>query len=85
MSATSETDTQQLANQALDKAYNAFLQQSHVDPMTEAFHDGWHAALRFVGLLAQTPGGDGCYCAHHPDDPAHTKDCYDLIKALTGS
>lgn len=23
-----------------------------------------------------TPGGDGCYCTHHPDDPAHGDHCY---------
>lgn len=23
-----------------------------------------------------TPGGDGCYCTHHPDDPAHGDWCY---------
>jgi hypothetical protein len=31
----------------------------------------------------KTPSGDGCYCTHHPDDPAHGKDCYDLFKALS--
>lgn len=50
----------------------------------EGFRAGWDAALGWVGRLIQTPGGDGCYCTHHPDDPAHTKDCYDLVKALTG-
>lgn len=65
-------------------AYNSFLKQSHLDPMGEAFADGWKAAFEYIGRLIQTPGGDGCYCAHHPDDPAHTKDCYDLMKALTG-
>ena len=49
-----------------------------------AFMKGWEACWREVGLMVQTPGGDGCYCAHHPDDPAHTKDCYDLFKALMG-
>lgn len=24
--------------------------------------------------------GDGHYCQHHPDDPAHGKDCYKLDK-----
>lgn len=24
--------------------------------------------------------GDGHYCTHRPDDPAHTKDCYDYDK-----
>lgn len=33
--------------------------------------------------MLQTPGGDGCFCAHHPDDPAHTATCYDLIDYLT--
>ena len=47
------------------------------------FLAGWNAALSFVGSLMETPGADGCFCAHHPDDPAHTKDCYDLIQALT--
>ncbi len=23
-----------------------------------------------------TAGGDGCYCTHHPDDPAHGDRCY---------
>jgi hypothetical protein len=50
----------------------------------EGFLAGWNAAMFQVGTLVQTPGGDGCYCAHHPDDPAHTGDCYDLFKALTG-
>ena len=49
-----------------------------------AFQAGWDSAMQTIGLVLQTPGGDGCYCAHHPDDPAHTKDCYDLMKALTG-
>jgi len=32
---------------------------------------------RLSGLVEEpTPGGDGCYCAHHPDDPAHTRTCY---------
>lgn len=48
------------------------------------FLAGWNAAVHNIGLLMQAHGGDGCYCVHHPDDPAHTKDCYDLIKALTG-
>lgn len=26
---------------------------------------------------APTAGGDGCYCTHHPDDPAHTAECYE--------
>jgi hypothetical protein len=50
----------------------------------EGFIAGWDAAMRQVALLVATPGGDGCYCAHHPDDPAHGDDCYDLMKALTG-
>lgn len=49
-----------------------------------AFCAGWDEAIRHLSLLLQTSGGDGCYCAHHPDDPAHTKDCYDFIPALTG-
>lgn len=49
-----------------------------------AFKAGWDSAIQKVAALLQTPGSDGCYCAHHPDDPAHTKDCYDLVKALTG-
>lgn len=48
----------------------------------EGFIAGWDAAIEQVGLLLQTRGGDGCYCTHHPDDPAHTQDCYDLFKAL---
>jgi hypothetical protein len=24
-----------------------------------------------------TLGGDGRYCTHHDDDPAHTKECYE--------
>lgn len=48
------------------------------------FLTGWNAAIHQVKLLAQTTGGDGCFCSHHPNDPAHTKDCYDLVKALTG-
>jgi hypothetical protein len=49
---------------------------------SEGFLAGWDAAMNQVALLMQTPGGDGCYCAHHPDDPAHGGDCYDLFKAL---
>lgn len=30
-----------------------------------------------------TPGGDGCYCTHHPDDPSHGPGCYDAT--LSGS
>lgn len=28
-------------------------------------------------LAFPTPGGDGCFCAHHPDDPAHGAWCYE--------
>jgi hypothetical protein len=56
----------------------------YVETCRTAFIHGWDAAMREVVLLVQTPGGDGCYCTHHPDDPAHGKDCYDLFKALTG-
>lgn len=48
-----------------------------------AFLAGWDAGVEEIGLMLQTPGGDGCYCTHHPDDPAHTQDCYDLIEYLT--
>lgn len=65
-------------------ALDRFLMKSHVEPITAAFEAGWDSALSYIRLLMQTPGGDGCFCAHHPDDPAHTKDCYDLIKTLTG-
>lgn len=27
-------------------------------------------------MYGATPGGDGCYCTHHPDDPAHGRECY---------
>jgi len=27
--------------------------------------------------FAPLPGGDGCFCTHHPDDPAHGSACYD--------
>lgn len=32
----------------------------------------------FKAILEQQPtiGGDGCYCTHHPDDPAHGSGCY---------
>ena len=56
----------------------------YVEHARAAFRAGWDAAFFHVSQLLQTPGGDGCFCAHHPDDPAHTKDCYDLVKALTG-
>jgi hypothetical protein len=56
----------------------------YVETCRTAFIHGWDAAMREVVLLVQTPGGDGCYCAHHPDDPAHGGDCCDLFKALTG-
>jgi hypothetical protein len=55
-----------------------------VETCRTAFIHGWDAAMREVAVLVQTRGGDGCYCAHHPDDPAHGRDCYDLFKALTG-
>lgn len=48
-----------------------------------AFFAGWDKAVEEIGLMLQTPGGDGCFCAHHPDDPAHTGTCYDLIEYLT--
>jgi hypothetical protein len=48
----------------------------------EGFMAGWDAAMLQVGMFLQTLGADGRYCTHHPDDPSHTKDCYDLAKAL---
>lgn len=48
-----------------------------------AFFAGWDEAIKEIGLILQTPGGDGCFCAHHPDDPAHVATCYDLIEHLT--
>lgn len=78
----SKSDRQRLTKQAYDDAYNRFLRTSHIDPMGEAFSDGWNAALSFVGSLLETRGGDGCFCAHHPDDPAHTEECYDLMVVL---
>lgn len=65
-----------------DRVMQQFVQQSHYDPMGDAFEAGWNAALEFVAPWLQTPGADGCYCNHHPDDPAHTKDCYDITKVL---
>lgn len=47
-----------------------------------AFFAGWDKAIEEVGLMLQTPGGDGCFCAHHPDDPAHTQDCYNIVEYL---
>lgn len=47
-----------------------------------AFFSGWDKAIEEVGLMLQTPGGDGCFCVHHPDDPAHGEDCYDVIQYL---
>lgn len=29
-----------------------------------------------IAARTHTPGGDGCYCTHHPDDPAHGAACY---------
>lgn len=78
----SKADRQRITKQAYDDAYNRFLRASHVDPMGEAFSDGWNAALSFAGSLLETRGGDGCFCVHHPDDPAHTEECYDLLAAL---
>lgn len=49
----------------------------------DAFFAGWDKAVEEIGLMLQTPGGDGCFCAHHPDDPAHTAVCYSLIEYLT--
>jgi hypothetical protein len=63
--------------QAADKS-------NYTETCRTAFIHGWDAAMREVAVLVQTRGGDGCYCAHHPDDPAHGRDCYDLFKALTG-
>jgi hypothetical protein len=77
--AISEFSDSDLASErelAADRYGGSFITKS-------GFKAGWDAAIRNVGLLMQTPGGDGCYCTHHPDDPAHTKDCYDLAKALT--
>lgn len=48
-----------------------------------AFFAGWNKAVEEIGLMLQTPGADGRFCVHHDDDPAHTKDCYDLISYLT--
>lgn len=47
-----------------------------------AFLAGWDAAVEEIGLMLQTPGGDGCFCTHHPDDPAHTRDCYSIVDYL---
>lgn len=47
-----------------------------------AFFDGWDKAIEEVGLILQAPGGDGCFCVHHPDDPAHTADCYYVVEYL---
>jgi hypothetical protein len=71
----------QLNQQAREGAAS---KSGYVETCRTAFMHGWDAAMREVGLLLQTPSGDGCYCAHHPDDPAHGKDCYDLFKALAG-
>lgn len=49
-----------------------------------AFFAGWDKAIEQVGLMMQTVGGDGRYCVHHDDDPAHTANCYDLIEYITG-
>lgn len=76
------SERQRITKQFHDDAYNRFLRQSHVDPMGEAFSDGWNAALGFVGSLLETPGGDGCFCVHHPDDPAHTAECYNVLTVL---
>lgn len=65
------------------KAANSFYVAPSATPYS-IFLAGWNTAIHQIRLLAQTPGGDGCFCAHHPDDPAHMKDCYDLTKALTG-
>lgn len=65
------------------QAANSFYVRPDATPYS-IFLAGWNTAIHQVRLLAQTSGGDGCFCAHHPDDPAHTKDCYDLVKALTG-
>jgi hypothetical protein len=73
--ATSAPDLEAEREKAADRYGGSFITKS-------GFKAGWDAAMRVVGLALQTPGGDGCYCAHHPDNPAHTKDCYDLTKAL---
>jgi hypothetical protein len=77
-----KAERDRITAQAHNDAYNRFLCTSHVDPMGEAFTDGWNAALSFVGSLMETPGGDGCFCAHHPDDPAHTEECYSVLTVL---
>jgi hypothetical protein len=70
---TGDDQLNQLARErAADKS-------GYIETCRTAFMHGWDAAM-----LLQTPSGDGCYCAHHPDDPAHGRDCYDLFKALTG-
>ena len=64
------------------QAANSFYVHPAATPHS-IFLAGWNMAIHQVRLLAQTSGGDGCFCSHHPDDPAHTRDCYDLVKALT--
>lgn len=34
----------------------------------------------YVHRLTRETFGDGHYCRHHPDDPAHGSDCYDYEK-----
>ncbi len=77
-----KVERHRITKQVYDDAYNRFLRSSHIDPMGEGFSGGWNAALTFVGSLMETPGADGRFCAHHPDDPAHTAECYDLLALL---
>lgn len=82
----SDSERLLLARETMADRYGQRLTSFVYNPpqVRDAFLTGWDAAMEWIGRLIQTPGGDGCYCAHHPDDPAHTKDCYDLVKALTG-
>lgn len=38
--------------------------------------EAWHNEASASFEQITTPGGDGCYCTHHPDDPAHGHHCY---------
>lgn len=37
---------------------------------------GCHVGIKVTPLPQPTSGGDGCFCTHHPDDPAHGPACY---------
>jgi hypothetical protein len=72
------TQARKTAADQYDQAWP--LRTSMGDLAREGFLAGWDAAMNQVALLVVMVAT----APHHPDDPAHSRDCYDLFKALTG-